>query len=194
MPHSAPHVRSRRHWLPYCFAMRLSRSVSGGGCRSSTALEALALGTIGAVMGAGAAASPSSSAASPGPAAMRAVAVVLGGALSRGQPAPNSSARRDSDQSAPLMSPPLARVLVRMPVLAPVRVRVLVPAPRVLPPHPVRPFRPVLALPDRDARLDPVDQEPAGSERLPAVRRARCAHDGGVPDVERPHAMHHREP
>src|SRR5687768_14259582 len=52
----------------------------------------------------------------------------------------------------------------------------LVPAPRVLPPNPVRPVGAVLALPDRHAFLDAVDERTASSKRLVAVSGRGDAH------------------
>ena len=60
------------------------------------------------------------------------------------------------------------------------------PASRVLPADPVGSVGAVLALPDRDARLDPIDERAARVERLAAVGRAGRANDRHVADGERP--------
>src|SRR3954467_6132056 len=64
---------------------------------------------------------------------------------------------------------------------------------RVLPADPGRPGASVLALPDRDARLYFVDEEPARAERLVPVRRAGRAHHGDVADLEPSDSMQNGE-
>lgn len=66
---------------------------------------------------------------------------------------------------------------------------VAVATPRVHPAHPVRADGAVFALPNGQPRLDLVDEPPTRLERLASVGRARRAHDGGVPHVERADAV-----
>ncbi len=67
-------------------------------------------------------------------------------------------------------------------------------APRVAPPDPVRALGSVLALPDRHARLDLVDEPAARAEGLAPMRRACRTHDRGVADPERTHPVNHGQP
>src|SRR5436309_1579055 len=62
-------------------------------------------------------------------------------------------------------------------------------AARVLPADPVRALGAVLALPDRDAMFDLVDELSARGERFGAMRCARRADDREIADAQRAHAV-----
>src|ERR1019366_1719089 len=66
-------------------------------------------------------------------------------------------------------------------------------AARVLPAHPPRAVGAVFALPDRDARLDAIDERPARAVGLVPVGGARGADDGHVAHDQRPPSVHHGE-
>lgn len=83
---------------------------------------------------------------------------------------------------------PLVTVTMRMTTMV---VRL---AARVAPADPIRPLGPVLALPDRNARFDLVDEPPARGERLAPMRCARGAHDGRVAHAERADTVNDGDP
>src|SRR5690349_24239481 len=67
-------------------------------------------------------------------------------------------------------------------------------AAHVLPADPVRTLVTVLTLPNRHARLQPIDELATGAERIPAVGSAGRADHGDVPDLQRAGAVQAREP
>src|SRR6478672_2394069 len=87
-------------------------------------------------------------------------------------------ARADSRASSPSMSVAVPCVLVTVGRAA-----------RVDPADPRGTVGAVLALPDRHARLDAVDELAAGLERLAAMRCARGADDRCIPHGERADAV-----
>ena len=63
----------------------------------------------------------------------------------------------------------------------------------LLPANPVRAVGAVFALPDRDTRLDPIDECSTSAKRGVAVGCAGRAHDGRLPKVKRTDSMKHGE-